>query len=538
MSEEGRVVQGESLLSRFHSVDELPGALSAAQMRELDRITIEEMGVPGPVLMERAAFGVTEFLLRRYAGRHTLVVCGRGNNGGDGLASARQLHLAGHPVVCAVAAEQAEQLSPDARTNLEAARRLGVNILMGATAESVPGYLLGETEVVVDCLLGTGASGEMREPLAGLARMINTLGARGIPVVAVDIPSGVDAGTGTIASTTVAATHTITFHSAKTGLVVPPGREAAGEILVWEIGLPRHLEPECDVCVVATGQVRVPGRRSDDHKYRAGYVAVLAGSAEYPGAALLTAGAAVRAGAGYVRLLAVAAVVAALPSVSVEITSTSLGESPHLRDVERTMAAVSDPRISALAFGPGLGRELDTAEVVRHAVMASKPPAVLDADGILAFAGRAGDLAARPGLVLTPHVGELATLMGASVSEVGRAPLAAAREAAAVTNQVVLLKGSASVIAQPGGRTWAVVNGPPQLASAGTGDVLTGVICDMLAKGLAPVEAACTGAWVHAEAGRLAAKKHRAGAWAGAVLDMIPAAYAGRVYDRRPSWTK
>lgn len=528
----------ESPLTRFFSVAERPGVLTAAQMRELDRFTIEDVGIPGPVLMERAALGVTEFILRTYPGRHTLVVCGRGNNGGDGLAAARQLHVTGHPVVCVVAAENAEQLTPDARLNLEAAQRLGVNVRMGASSQSIPDYLLGETEVVLDCLLGTGAAGEMREPVAGLARTINALGARGVPVVAVDIPSGVDATTGTVAQGTVAASHTITFHAAKTGLVVPPGSEAAGEVLVWDIGLPRHAEPEPDLRVVRGDDVRVPGRRPDDHKYRAGYVGVLAGSAEYPGAALLTARAAARTGAGYVRLFAVRDVVAALRPALREITATSVGDGPCLAEADVVWAAVSDPRLSALAVGPGLGRSPQTAEVVRRVVAESGAPMVLDADGLLAFAGCPERLKHESGLVLTPHAGELAALLGLPVHQVAAAPLAAARGAAATTGQVVLLKGSATVVAGPSGEAWAVVNGPPQLASAGTGDVLTGIICTLLAKGLDPIEAAYMGAWLHAEAGRLAAETRPAGVAAGELVELIPAAYAGRVDARRPSWTE
>ena len=529
--------QGGGVLTRFHTVAERPCALTAEQMRGLDRATIEGMGVPGPVLMERAALGVSEFILRAYPGRHTLIMCGRGNNGGDGLATARQLHLAGHSVVCLVAADTPEQLSADARVNLQAAQRLHVNVRLGAAAESIPDFLLRETEVVVDCLLGTGATGEMRQPLAGLARAINALGAEGVPVVAVDIPSGVDATTGSIAAGAVVAADTITFHAAKTGLVVPPGCEAAGRVLVWDIGLPRDLEQGCDVRVVAEGDVRVPGRRPDDHKYRAGYALVVAGSGEYPGAAILTARAAARTGAGYVRLLAPEVVVSPLRAALLEITATGFAGDACLANADAVVRAVLDPRVSSLAVGLGLGRAQATMDVVRRVVLESTVPAVVDADGLAAFAGQLDLLEGRPGLVLTPHAGELAALMGRAVNGVAREPLAAARAAAAATRQVVLLKGSNTVIAEPEGAAWVVVEGPPQLASAGTGDVLTGILCGLLAKGLKPVEAACAAAWLHAKAGCTAAVSRKAGVTAGDVLEGIPAAMADRVEDRRPSWT-
>ena len=170
-----------------------PAVFTPAQMREMDRATIEDIGVPGPVLMERAALGVSALVRSRFPGRHTLIVCGRGNNGGDGLAAARQLHLAGHPVACIVAAASPAELSPDAALNYAAAEKAGVNLRIGA----VPDYLWDETELVVDCLLGTGATGELKGRVAEWAARINAAGARGVPVIAVDVPSGVDASTGT-----------------------------------------------------------------------------------------------------------------------------------------------------------------------------------------------------------------------------------------------------------------------------------------------------------------------------------------------------
>ena len=434
-------------------------------------------------------WGSARLILARYPGRHTLIVCGRGNNGGDGLAAARQLHLAGHPVACVVAVASAAELSPDAALNFGAAEKAGVNLRTG----QVPAYLWDETELVVDCLLGTGATGELRGQVAEWARLINAAGARGVPVLAVDVPSGVDAATGSIAPGTVAADVTVTFHAAKSGLVCPPGSEAAGEVLVWDIGIPESLEPEPDLWVVTDDDVNLPGRRVDDHKYRAGYVAVLAGSTAYPGAAWLAAQAAYRTGAGYVRLLMTAGAAAGVRNRLVETVLQEIGPGDHLADAASVLEVLADERLGALVAGPGLGRESATVEAVRRIVLESKVPMVLDADGLFAFAGRAEALQARPGLVLTPHVGELAALLGAPVAELAASALAAARRAAAATGQVVLLKGSSTVIAAPSGETRAVVQGPPQLASAGTGDVLSGIIGTLLAKGLEPFEAAYAG---------------------------------------------
>lgn len=513
------------------SLAERPAVFTPAQVRELDRATIEDVGVPGPVLMERAAVGVTLLIQSRYPDRHTLIVCGRGNNGGDGLAAARQLHLAGHPVACVVTSGPAG-LSPDAALNFRAAEKTGVNLRTG----EVPDYLWDETEVVVDCLLGTGAGGELRGRVAEWASLINAAGARGVPVVAVDVPTGVDATTGSIVTGTVAADVTVTFHAAKTGLVCPPGSEAAGEVLVWDIGIPESLEPEPDLWVVKDDDVNIPGRRVDDHKYRAGYVAVLAGSTAYPGAAWLAAQAAYRAGAGYVRLLMNSGAADGVRNRLVEAVLQEIGPGDHLTDAESVLPILADERLGALVVGPGLGRDQDTLTAVRRIITESALPAVLDADGLFAFAGTPEELQGRPGLVVTPHVGELAALLGAPIKELAASSVAAARRAAAATGQVVLLKGSSTLIVAPSGDTRVVVQGPPQLASAGTGDVLSGVIGALLAKGLEPFEAAYVGAWIHAEAGRLCALLDPQGILAGDLVEMLPDVIADRIYERGPSW--
>lgn len=524
---------GATFLTSFHPLEERPKVFTPAQIRELDRAAIEDIGVPGPVLMERAALGVSALVLSRYPGFHTLIVCGRGNNGGDGLAAARQLHLAGQPVACIVAASSAEDLSPDAALNFKAAEKMGVNLRLAA---AVPDYLWEETEVLVDCLLGTGAKGELEGQVRDWAQRVNQAADSGIPVVAVDIPTGVDGTTGSIAADTVAADITITFHGPKSGLVCPPGIEAAGEIVVWEIGLPAFLEPEPDLYIVSPEYVRIPGRRADDHKYRAGFVAIVAGSRAYPGAAWLASRGAARAGAGYVRLIMSSAAADGVRDRLVEVVLQEVGSGDYLEDPAAVLAAVADERIGALVIGPGLGRNPATLATVRKLVLETKMPAVLDADGLMAFAGDAEQLRRRPGLVLTPHVGELASLLGEPVADLAASSLLAARRGAELTGQVVLLKGSATVVAHPSGETRVVVQAPSQLASAGTGDVLSGVIGAFLSKGMTPLEAACAGAWVHAEAGLIGAETDPQGVLAGDLADLIPAVIADRLFERRPSW--
>ncbi len=294
--------------------------------------------------------------------------------------------------------------------------------------------------------------------------------------------------------------------------------------------------PTCGWC--PADDVNVPGRRVDDHKYRAGYVAVLAGSTEYPGAAWLATQAAYKVGAGYVRLLMPAGAADGVRNRLVEGVLQEIGPGEFLSDAAPVLEVLADDRLGALTIGPGLGREPTTVQAVRRVVLESRVPAVLDADGLFAFAGEPGSLRDRPGLVLTPHLGELATLLGVTGGDLGVSYLAAARQAAAATGQVVLLKGSSTVIVAPDGETRVVVQGPPQLASAGTGDVLSGVIGSLLAKGLEPFEAAYAGAWIHAEAGRLCAVVTPQGILAGDLLDLLTGIVAERVYDRGPSWRK
>lgn len=520
-------------LLRFHDLSDRAAVFTPAQVRELDRLTIEEVGIPGPVLMERAALGVSSLIQARYPGRHTLFVCGSGNNGGDGLAAARQLHLAGHPVACILTVGLAADLSPDAALNYRAADKVGVNLRLG----DVPDYLWDETEVIVDCLLGTGAKGEVRGLAAEWVRRINAAGARGIPIVAVDVPSGVDSAAGAKAADTVAADVTITFHAAKSGLVCPPGSEAAGEVVVWDIGLPPAAEPDPDLWVVGEEDVNIPGRRADDHKYRAGYVAVFAGSRAYPGAAYLASQAAYRTGAGYVRLLVSSGAAKGLRGRLVETVMQVVSDGDWISDADAVLTVVVDERLGALVAGPGIGREPATAEAFRRVILESKVAAVVDADGLMAFAGRAAELKGRENLVLTPHLGELAALLGVTAEGLAVSHLAAARRAAAETGQVVLLKGSNTVVATPQGDTRAIVQAPPQLASAGTGDVLAGIIGALLAKGMDPFEAAYAGAWIHAEAGLIGAHTDPQGVLAGDLLDLVPEVVAPRTYDRRPSWT-
>ena len=408
-----------------------------------------------------------------------------------------------------------------------------MNVRLG----SAPEYLWDEAQLVVDCLLGTGASGELREPLAEWARRINDAGARGVPVVAVDVPSGVDAGDGGIAAGTVAADCTVTFHAAKPGLVCPPGSEAAGEVLVWDIGLPAFLEPEPELRVVTGADVVVPGRRADDHKYSAGFVGVVAGSTGLQRGGLPGGAGGGAGGAGYVRLVTPAGAAAVLRDRLVEIVVVESGPG----DVLATHGRSSTRHSTTPVWAPWWwGR--DWAGLRRRSPPCGRwsPAAGPRSSSTPTASGPSPAtlrLCAEPGrLVLTPHAGELAQLLGVDTPEVTASALRAARRGAEATGQVVVLKGSSTVIAAPDGRVCVVVQGPPQLASAGTGDVLAGCVGAFLAKGLEPYEAAAAACWVHAETGRLWASRRSEGLVAADLIELLPDVVSAHVDERRPGW--
>jgi len=424
-----------------------------------------------PELMERAGAAVArEAMLAFPAARRFACVCGGGSNGGDGRVAARVLREAGHDA--------------DETTDIE-------------------GY-----DVVIDALFGTGFRGEPRPDAAELIRRIN---AAGPPVVSVDLPSGVDASTGETAGAAVEADMTITFHAQKVGLVVAPGRFHAGTVVVADIGLD-DLATENRRATPAILDL-VPRRSARDTKYSAGSVLVVGGQRGMTGAACLTALAALRADAGYVTLAVPEASLPVIETLALEPVKVGWSDDAA---VETIVAAAQ--RAGAIAVGPGLGRGEGRRALVRELLARIDLPAVVDADGLFELE----PVERSAPLVLTPHAGELARLLDRDAEWVGAHRLEAARTAAERFHAIVLLKGQDTIVAAP--NTGAIVSdlGPPALATAGTGDVLTGVVASFLAKGLEPQLAAAAAAVAHARAAELA--PHRAGLIASDLLAALPAA--------------
>lgn len=488
----------------------------ALTMRNLDKAAIEDYGIPGVVLMENAGRGTFE-LLRARAGEAlkagVVVLCGKGNNGGDGFVVARHLHNHGIPVHVFLFARQ-EELKGDAAIQGEIALRLGIPIQQVNDVETWRAWRHRalEPRFCVDALLGTGLSAQV-SPLYRL--VIEDLNAARKPVLAVDIPSGLDAVTGMPQGVAVRARWTATYGLLKLGLVQDPALEYVGELQVVDISLPRVLTQALgrhDRLLTHTEVAAcLPSRPRAGHKGTFGHVAVVAGSRGKGGAAVLTAHAALRAGAGLVTLLTPRSTLSSLaglgPEIMVEpIEDQGLG---HLQPESLPELLRHLQGKSVVALGPGLSAGPAVRATVEGLLQALQLPMVLDADGLNVLQGQLERLQQVPGrLILTPHPGEAGRLLGWSTPEVGHARPHAARQLARQARQTVVLKGANSLIATPEGRLSVNPTGNSGMATGGSGDVLTGVLAGLLAQGLEPEDAACLGVYLHGLAGDLHAGEH------------------------------
>ncbi len=532
-------------------MDSLPDWLTplpdAERMRAIDRWAIEVRGVPSLDLMERAGAGVARAVERLHPDGPVVVVCGGGNNGGDGLVLARLLRDAGREVTVVCASPPAD-LHGDALANLE--RLPGDAPLDLAQAMDA----LGEASVIVDALLGTGFAGE---PRGAVGEAIDAIESCPAPVISVDVPSGVDASTGVVSGAAVHAAATVTFHAAKPGLWIHPGKAHAGEVEVLDIGIPhrskinvgrseipsnlrsvdRPVPSGAELGLITPAILRLlPRRAADSTKFSSGHVVVAGGSRGLTGAPRMAALGAMRAGAGYVT----ACVPATLQSIIVsggppELMTRGLpDDNGVLTPAGVEVVLEASRRGGALALGPGLGRGEHAIAFARTLSARAEVPLVLDADGLNAHAdsdahgtGHLDDLAGRnAATVLTPHPGELARLLDTDAAHITRERLAHARLAAGRARAVVVLKGDDTLVVDPSGMVAVSAGDSPALATAGTGDVLCGVIAALLAQGLSSFTAAAAGVLLHAQAGRLAARAQGApeGVIATDVISSLPAA--------------
>ncbi len=495
--------------------------LSGEEMRAADRRTIQEVGLPGAVLMENAGAAVAQAIERRFPGcRRPLVLCGKGSNGGDGFVVARRL-LALQPTVLLLGA--ASEVKGDAALHLGALVRAGGRVKEvpdGGAWQAARG-LFGEADLVVDAVLGTG----LRDAPSGLAAaaiadLVALHSQRGTPVVAVDIPSGLSSDSGRVEWDAASAALTVAFAAPKWGHVLPPACERVGELVVAEIGIPHMvlLETGARLFLIESADAAraFPAREPGAHKGRFGHVLVVAGSVGKTGAAVLTAVGALRAGAG---LVSVATPREAWPLVAAgraELMTQPLPTEPDGGLGEAALGRVLEltEGKQAIVLGPGLGQAESTRSFVAGLLQGSRLPAVVDADALNAIAGRERpDSSGFPGLpragvtVLTPHPGEMARLLGRSTTDVQDHRVEAARMLASASSALVVLKGQRSVVAEPRGDAAVCPTGNAGMATAGSGDVLSGVLGALLAKGREPWPATTAGVYLHGLAGDLAAAR-------------------------------
>lgn len=507
---------------------------TAAEMRALDRLAIDTYGIPGVVLMENAGAQTARILWREFphiGAQRVGVFCGRGNNGGDGFAIARYLHSAGVAVTVFIIG-MPEKIQGDARTHLEILTRSGVKPQIVNSLESgeVVRAQLSGYDLLIDALLGTGLNAEVEGLFQCIIAAIN---ASGKPIVSVDIPSGLSADFGTLLGEHVHADLTITMALPKRGLLLYPAAEHVGKLVVVDIGFPtavrEHASVPCHVLDPFHIAAHLTTRRPDTHKGSYGHLLIVAGGLGKTGAGALASLAALRSGTGLVSYALPCSLNAAMEAKLTEVMTIPLPEAEA--GVLGTTAAAPILQWaegkSALILGPGLGTHPETVQCVHEVLRQTRIPVVLDADGLNALAmDSTGIEQIEAPLVLTPHPGELARLLGKTTAAIQTDRLTVARETAQAYNAVVVLKGAHTIIAAPDGTLYLNLTGNPGMATAGSGDVLSGVIGALLGQGYTPSEAACVGVHIHGMSGDLAALALGARSLiAGDLVEYLPEAF-------------
>jgi len=510
--------------------------VTVAEMRKIDLTAIEEYGIPSIVLMENAGVEVVrqmENILGNLHNKKISIFTGTGNNGGDGFVVARHLYNQGAKVKVFLIGSKTAVLG-DALTNLQIITHMGIDILEVANQHDWEKVKIAMTftDCLVDALLGTGFTGKLRDNMIQVVESINKMNKI---IVAIDVPTGVDADTGQIQSVAVKANHTITLALAKQGLLLYPGASYVGELSVADIGIPRLLLSDLSIqqnLITSNDAGELFTRRQPDvHKGSCGKVLVVAGSKGLTGAAALAANAAMRSGAGLVTLgiaeslhdiMEVKLTEVMTRSLTEEVTSGFLGEEAFANIA--TLSLQND----VVAIGPGLGRHEETLSLVRQVIKNVERPLVIDADALYALIGHTSILAEAKSMpILTPHPGEMARLVGLTADEVNQDRIYIARQAAVEWGSIIILKGARTVVAFPDGEVYINSSGNAGMATGGAGDVLTGVIGGLIGQGLSSHEAALAGVYIHGLAGDIVARSGMIGMIASDIIKALPAAIFG-----------
>jgi NAD(P)H-hydrate epimerase len=526
--------------------------VTAAEMRNIDRITIEEYGMPGLVLMERAGLSVASRIKELFGRKKVIVAAGYGNNGGDGMAASRHLHNEGWDVLVFVAAGQ-DKLTGDALSQYKAAVSCGVHILPLENMSAGSSSFVSSHSIVVDALLGTGISKDVRGVFSDTINHINSLS---IPVVSVDIPSGISSDNGQIMGNAVKADYTVTFGLPKRGHFLFPGSEYTGKLFVEDIGFPSQLLESGKLKTEIIGNKYIskliPERHRYSHKGTYGHVLIVAGSKGHTGAALMAAKACMKAGAGLVTIGVPESLMNIVQSRVTEEMTLSLPDSGNGSLSSDAAAVILDflnSNADVLAIGPGIGVNSDTIHIVKTIILKSGKITVIDADGINSIKGDRKVLRkARGPVILTPHPGEMAGLLynkpalksrrshdtgmknindkRSLIINIEKDRINSALSFAQDTGTLVVLKGAPSVIAGPDGRVFINSTGNPGMATAGAGDVLTGIISALSGQGMNAYQATAAGVYLHGAAGDFAATKlGEYSLTASDIIKEIPAAF-------------
>lgn len=465
--------------------------VNSEQMKRIDARTTSAFGIPSIVLMENAARGCVSVIEKKFANAERIAIfCGPGQNGGDGFAIARHLHNRGRVVLVMLLG--ASRVAGDARTNLEICRQLDIPIVEVEDDATLDRALVRalECDLIIDAIFGTGLTRKAEGIFADAIEALSTLR---IPVLAVDVPSGINASTGDVEPPVVRADCTVTFALPKIAHLFEPAASFCGELFVEEISIPHGAIDAENVALEILGRDVVwplfPERAAESHKGTYGHLAIIGGSEGRRGAATLAARGALRIGAGLVTVITDRDTADLIHVASAESMTRSA------QSADEMLAALE--KKDALLIGPGLPDADESYARTRELVKRCTLPLVVDASGLNAFAGAAESLRGDTPRVITPHPGELARLVGGSAADINRDRLRSAQRAAAATRAIVVLKGHRTLIASPDGRVAINPTGNPAMATGGMGDVLGGAIAALLARGMEAFDAACAGAYVH-----------------------------------------
>ncbi|MCS7164210.1 MAG: NAD(P)H-hydrate dehydratase [Thermodesulfovibrio sp.] len=504
--------------------------VTSYEMAEIDRLTINSYGIPSLVLMEKAALSVVKHVLN-LSPKSVIILAGPGNNGGDGIACGRILHSKVKSVKIFLLFPE-EKLSEDCKTQLNIAKKFGVPVVLGYPEDED----IEKADLIIDAIFGTGLKREIENKIAKLIEKVNLFKKF---TLAIDIPSGVSSDTGEVLGVAIKADITVAFGLPKRGHLLYPGKEYTGKLIIEDIGFPKDLteSENLKVSLIEEDFVKalLPPRPKYSHKTRYGHVLVVAGSTGKTGAALMTAKAALRTGSGLVTLAIPQALkfifqskvleemVLPLPSKDDTLSKEAL---PEIMEFIREKA-------NSVAFGPGVGVNEDIEIILRELILNSPHPVVVDADGLTVLSRILNVLKdSKSEIILTPHPGELSRLINIPVRDIEKQRIDIAQKIAKELNVVIVLKGVPTVVAEPQGRTYLNTTGNPGMATAGSGDVLTGIIASLIGQGLSPFYASIVGVYIHGLSGDIASlKKGFHGLIAGDIIETLPEAFIKLTYE-------